>query len=440
MYVHYGISNLPNDGFRSGYGDIATLHFIWEGADTFYVTRYDEHGSEIGGYNDLMMQQRRSRILVTIGNDRETQSVETTSTGSGDFNRLWTRVIWSWLGKIKALFDFTNGKRVVLTNMIGNDLRVLVFRDDDLRMRHVCNWKGHSMVHEDEEAVFYQTLCRHVKNEGSLAIPLDFVTANDLFIFEHAKIVYGKKSYRLELHREFYNDDPSRVNDMKLVGNRRRISRSYDLLFTLKIYHNGNFTSPPGRIYHCAEIEWYDLVDSEMFSINGYDAMLEDLGIKDGSILFSHFRILGKSLDEGLVPLMSNQDMLSLLQYVPIYKEIEVYVEKNTMEVVLGMGKGVVFEEVVEDDEVKEASETGNSCKQLLSVSENDVQTKTEPSTPPWSFKSLSNSDINFSHETLEMKNEVKSEQEMEEPMHNDFHPQMYEDDLLQKEDPVNYQ
>nr|GEW89302.1 hypothetical protein [Tanacetum cinerariifolium] len=39
------------------------------GADTFYVTRYDEHGSEIGGYNDLMKQQRRSRILVTLGND-----------------------------------------------------------------------------------------------------------------------------------------------------------------------------------------------------------------------------------------------------------------------------------------------------------------------------------------------------------------------------------
>nr|GEZ25103.1 hypothetical protein [Tanacetum cinerariifolium] len=148
-------------------------------------------------------------------------------------------------GKLKHCFDFTNDKRVVLTNMLGNDLRVLVFGDDgyeinhenlphtkvildptvkketpkDPRMRHVCNWKGHTVVHEDEEVVFYQTLYRHVKNEGSLAISPDFVTANDLFIFEHAKIVYGKKSYRLELHREFYNDDPSRVNDMKLVGN-----------------------------------------------------------------------------------------------------------------------------------------------------------------------------------------------------------------------------
>nr|GEU98207.1 hypothetical protein [Tanacetum cinerariifolium] len=369
----------------SRYGDIATLHFIWEGADTFYVTRYDEHGSEIGGYNDVMTQQRRSRILVTIGNDPGESP------------------------------------------------------------------KGHSVVHEDEEAVFYQTLSHHVNNEGSLAIPPDFVTANDLFIFEHAKIVYGKKSYRLELNREFYNDDP----------------KSNDLLFTLKIHHSGNFTSPPGRIYHCAKIQWYDLDDSETFSINEYDAMLEDLGIKDGSILFSRFRIPGKSLDEGLVPLMSNQDVLSLLQYVPIYKEIKVFVKKNTMEVVLGMGKGVVIEEVMEDDEVKEASETRNIGKQLLSVTKNDVQTKTEPSTPPWSFESLMDSDISdhppwsfkslnkkrnkrlseefqfrkmlfdiyltfgldFSHESIEMKNEVKAKQEMEEPVHNDFYPLMYEDD-----------
>nr|GEU29511.1 hypothetical protein [Tanacetum cinerariifolium] len=77
------------------------------------------------------------------------------------------------------------------------------------------------------------------------------------------------------------------------------------------------------------------------------------------------------------------------------------------MEVILGTGKGVVIEEVVEDDEVKEASETRNS---------------------------------DFSHETLYMKNKVKAEQEMEEHVHNDFHPLMYEDDLLQKENPINYQ
>ncbi|GKD09778.1 hypothetical protein Tco_1189463 [Tanacetum coccineum] len=115
------------------------------------------------------------------------------------------------------------------------------------------------------------------------------------------------------------------------------------------------------------------------------------------------------------------------------------------MEVVLGKGKGVVIEEVVEDNEVKEASDTRNSGKQLLSVTENDVQTKLNLQPHHGLLKvylilTLVTTHHDFSHETLEMKNEVKAEQEMEEPVHNDFHPLMYEDDLLQKEDPVNYQ
>ncbi|GJS37757.1 hypothetical protein Tco_0536139 [Tanacetum coccineum] len=78
--------------------------------------------------------------------------------------------------------------------------------------------------------------------------------------------------------------------------------------------------------YRYAVIEWYDLVDSKRFSIYGYDAMLEDLGIKDGSILFSHFKIPGKSLDEGL----------------------------HMMEVVSDNGKGVFIEDIVEDEELNE--------------------------------------------------------------------------------------
>nr|GEW68615.1 transposase, MuDR, MULE transposase domain protein [Tanacetum cinerariifolium] len=95
---------------------------------------------------------------------------------------------------------------------------------------------------------------------------------------------------------------------------------------------------------------------SKRFSICGYDAMLDDLGIKDGSNLFSYFRIPRKSLDERLVPLISHKDVLSLLKYVPRYKEIDVYVEKHTMEVVSGKGNGVVIEEIMEDNEVNEAS------------------------------------------------------------------------------------
>ncbi|GJX03983.1 hypothetical protein Tco_0189899 [Tanacetum coccineum] len=143
---------------------------------------------------------------------------------------------------------------------------------------------------------------------------------------------------------------------------------SYDNHFTLKVHHNGYFTSPPDRRYSLAVVDWYDLVDSKMFIINEYDSLLEDLGFKDGGILFSHFRIHGKSLDEGLTPLMSDEDVLSLLKYVPRHKEIEVYVEidvssveKQMMEVRLGKGKDVLIEEIVKDDDVEYKNEASTS-------------------------------------------------------------------------------
>ncbi|GKC63158.1 hypothetical protein Tco_1095756, partial [Tanacetum coccineum] len=138
--------------------------------------------------------------------------------------------------------------------------------------------------------------------------------------------------------------------------------------------------------YRYAVIEWYDLVDSKRFSIYGYDAMLEDLGIKDGSILFSHFKIPGKSLDEGL----------------------------HMMEVVSGNGKGVFIKDIVEDEELNETTTEHSTSK---------------VDHPPWSSESLSDSDSNLSQDPIEMTKEVKAEQETQEPVYYDFHPLMCDSD-----------
>ena len=58
--------------------------------------------------------------------------------------------------------------------------------------------------------------------------------------------------------------------------------------------------------------------------------MLAELGLGDDKqLLFIHFKVPGLSLDDGLVPLMSDQDVLTLLKFVPRYKEIDVYVESD---------------------------------------------------------------------------------------------------------------
>ncbi|GJX74979.1 hypothetical protein Tco_0313574 [Tanacetum coccineum] len=118
-------------------------------------------------------------------------------------------------------------------------------------------------------------------------------------------------------------------------------------------------------------IDWYDLVDSDHFSLDEYDALLEDLRFNDGGILFSHFRIPGKSLDEGFVLLMSKENLVNVLKYVPRYKEIEVdikngvsSIESHMMEARLSQGKGMVIEEILEHNVVETVA--GKEGKLLL--------------------------------------------------------------------------
>nr|GEU33366.1 copia protein [Tanacetum cinerariifolium] len=73
------------------------------------------------------------------------------------------------------------------------------------------------------------------------------------------------------------------------------------------------------------------------------------------------FWISCESLDEGLITLMGDEDVLTLLKHVPKFKEIKVYVEEcmslveeHRTKVMNGKGKGVVIEEILEDDVLDE--------------------------------------------------------------------------------------
>nr|GEU30840.1 hypothetical protein [Tanacetum cinerariifolium] len=179
----------------------------------------------------------------------------------------------------------------------------------------------------------------------------------------------------------------------------------------VRILQSGKFFESCG----CLHLVCRDDIGSDDFAI---------YKIMKGSFVWS-IRIPGKSLDEGLVPLISHQDVLSLLKYVPSYKEIEVYVEKHTIDVVFGKGKGVVIEEIMEDDEVNEANETGYRGQPLL-LNENDVQNRNMDSTSkvdhqPWSSRSLSDSDIS-DHPPSSSKsmNEKGIKGEKQDPYHED--------------------
>ncbi|GKC49247.1 hypothetical protein Tco_1071992 [Tanacetum coccineum] len=86
-------------------------------------------------------------------------------------------------------------------------------------------------------------------------------------------------------------------------------------------------------------------------------------------------RILGQSLDEGLLPLMSKEDEIRFLEYVPRFREVLVYieigvslVEKHLMELMTSKHNVVLIEEIIDHD-VNDAvrkelgADSGNSGK-----------------------------------------------------------------------------
>ncbi|PWA56307.1 hypothetical protein CTI12_AA421490 [Artemisia annua] len=124
-------------------------------------------------------------------------------------------------------------------------------------------------------------------------------------------------------------------------------------MFTLQIHHNGKFSSTPGRRYLFGDTDWFDGVHCDVYS----GEMLEDLGYTDRTLVFTHFKIPDESLDDGLLPLKSKEDMRRLVEYVPIFTQLELYIETGVsvvecemMERMMSKGKGVVIEEIVDHD------------------------------------------------------------------------------------------
>ncbi|PWA50265.1 PYR1-like 6 [Artemisia annua] len=75
------------------------------------------------------------------------------------------------------------------------------------------------------------------------------------------------------------------------------------------------------------------------------------------SVVGGDHRIHEESLDDGLLPLMSDKDASRLVEYVPRFRELELYIETGVsllecqmMERIMSKGQGVVIEEIVDHD------------------------------------------------------------------------------------------
>ncbi|GJZ46332.1 hypothetical protein Tco_0593928 [Tanacetum coccineum] len=130
-----------------------------------------------------------------------------------------------------------------------------------------------------------------------------------------------------------------------------------------------------GRRYCLGEISYVDLIDCHLFSIEEYVVKLDELGLGNVRLLFSHFKIPCTSLDDGLASLMADEDVVKLLEYVPRFMEVDVYVkdvlvvEQHMIEVRFRNehSKGLLIEEIVQEVGLNEDAkeDLGNKGKHV---------------------------------------------------------------------------
>nr|GEW37964.1 chrysanthemyl diphosphate synthase [Tanacetum cinerariifolium] len=117
-------------------------------------------------------------------------------------------------------------------------------------------------------------------------------------------------------------------NDIMAAGSKKRppmlAPDTYLNLFTMKIHHNDEFSKPLERRYKFDELDYVDIVDSDMFFLYEWSGMLKELGLGDNNkIPFTYYRIHVMSMDDCLVSLMADVGVIKLLNYVIGCKEIE---------------------------------------------------------------------------------------------------------------------
>nr|GEV98544.1 ribonuclease H-like domain-containing protein [Tanacetum cinerariifolium] len=102
---------------------------------------------------------------------------------------------------------------------------------------------------------------------------------------------------------------------------RSLMSQPNSTLFSIKLHYGGVFTISPNRKYNNGNITFVDLINSDQFSVNEIDSMLEDLGENGHRVMFYHFLKPGCDLDNGLEPLACDKDVV-LLGITPVAKKL----------------------------------------------------------------------------------------------------------------------
>ncbi|KAL4583482.1 hypothetical protein LXL04_008055 [Taraxacum kok-saghyz] len=96
----------------------------------------------------------------------------------------------------------------------------------------------------------------------------------------------------------------------------RKLYEGISGFFTIRVNHGGVFTQFPEKTYVNGTVDHFDFVDVDLFSVHEFEDMLEQLGYVNRENMNYQFLIPEIELQYGLLPLVNDQDVITLCKYV----------------------------------------------------------------------------------------------------------------------------
>ncbi|CAA0834772.1 Unknown protein [Striga hermonthica] len=98
-----------------------------------------------------------------------------------------------------------------------------------------------------------------------------------------------------------------------------------DTKFTLKFFHGGEMIESLSRYYRGGFVDYFDGVDGDMLGLIEMNDFAKQLGYEEQNIRFWHQ--YGHSLYRGAKILSSDSDVLDIMKFIPLNREVLIYIE-----------------------------------------------------------------------------------------------------------------
>nr|GEX90123.1 hypothetical protein [Tanacetum cinerariifolium] len=249
--------------------NVPLLYFIEEGEDNFYVTAYYENGSEVIGYDDLDIRNKRQRFMSCVwplpvtgiwcripNTSSSKQHVRIKGDGLR-FDVQFTLVPIqveegghgyelnedTWDTIVQEL-DLEVGMIVVYTKKRANKMWLTAFHIDgtpatvvnfrgalpfsadhlDNIMKHRYQWCWHMDHFEEDFDTFYKPYAE-IKARERLAIPADFLGIHPIPIYTKVLMRYNGYEQMMKVQMVYHYENPERANHVNVFGRWRLLAR-----------------------------------------------------------------------------------------------------------------------------------------------------------------------------------------------------------------------